>query len=288
MASYASSDSPLEFIPPFVDDPRGLEEAPFVAIELGSGTGAVTARIAREMHPSSGGFIVATDLPDVCPLLNQNLGVRTPPTRATDNGTHTKEGILFVRPLAWGNLDHAMSLAKEFGLSQDCRYTDVNESRRLTHIICSDLVYFPGLFGPLLRTLIHLTSPPYAPPPSSPPIKLIISYKIRSLQMEAPFWTAFGLWFSFQPVLARRRILPVGSAARDDDSDSSGPWMQFGADDHAERTFIFVAYRRPESMAWNVPESDKDLTDGVDARGTPTKKGDDTFEAILFMGIDDT
>ncbi|KIJ12788.1 hypothetical protein PAXINDRAFT_117737 [Paxillus involutus ATCC 200175] len=289
MASYASSDSPLEFDPPFVDDPRELEEAPFVAIELGSGTGAVAARIAREIRPSSGGFIVATDLPDVCPLLNQNLGVRTPPTRVTDKGARTNENNMFVRPLAWGNLDHAMSLAKEFGLSQNRPCADVNESRRLTHIICSDLVYFPGLFGPLLRTLIHLTSPPYAPPlASSPPIKLIISYKIRSLQMETPFWTAFGLWFSFQPVLARRRILPVGSAARDDDSDSPGPWGQFGADDHADRTFIFVAYRRPESMAWDVPDSDKDLVDGVDARGTPTKKGDDTFEAILFMGIDDT
>ncbi|KIK91604.1 hypothetical protein PAXRUDRAFT_34878 [Paxillus rubicundulus Ve08.2h10] len=289
MANYASSDSPLEFDPPFVDDPRGRFFAPLVAIELGSGTGAVAARIVREIRPNSGGFIIATDLPDVCPLLNQNLGVRPPPTRAPGNDAHTKEDDLFVRPLEWGNLDHAMSLAKEFGLSLDCWYSKVDEPRRLTHIICSDLVYFPGLFGPLIRTLIHLTSLPCVPPPpSSTPVKLIISYKVRNLQMETPFWSAFGLWFSFQPVLARRRILPVGSAARDDDSDNPEPWRQFGADDHAGRTFIFIAYRRPESMAWDVPKNDKDLTDGVGARGTPTKKGDETFETILFMSIDDT
>ncbi|KAF9223897.1 hypothetical protein BS17DRAFT_754019 [Gyrodon lividus] len=277
LSSYVNSDSSLEFDPPFVDDSRGPEGAPFVAIELGSGTGAVAARIARVIPPGLGGFIVVTDLPDVCPLLEDNLGVRTPPTRATGNGTHTREDFVFVRPLAWGNLDHATSITEEFGLSRDCPYANVNQ------------VYFPELFGPLLRTLIHLTSPPCIPPrPSSSPVKLVVSYKIRSLHMETPFWTAFGLWFSFQPVLARRRIPPVESALRNDDSDNPEPWRQFGADDDADRTFIFVAFRRPESMGWDVPESDRDLVGGIGARGTLGKKGDDTFEAILFMGMDDT
>ncbi|THU75270.1 hypothetical protein K435DRAFT_881209, partial [Dendrothele bispora CBS 962.96] len=34
-------------------------------------------------------------------------------------------------------------------------------------------------------------------------LQIIISYKIRSLSKETPFWSAFGLWFSFEPVLVR-------------------------------------------------------------------------------------
>ncbi|KAF9234227.1 hypothetical protein BU15DRAFT_52886 [Melanogaster broomeanus] len=258
-----AAGGPLEFDPPFVDDSRGSREGSLVAIELGSGTGAVAAQVAQMMCHDPGAFIIATDLPDVCPLLEQNLD--------------TRDGSIFVRPLAWGSLGHAMSIAKEFkfALSQHSGCQSANASRRLTHIVCSDLakqVYFPELFGPLLRTLIHLT----AQPSSCPPVKLVISYKIRSLTKETPFWTAFGLWFSFQPILARRRI----PAAR--------LLLLFGADDGADRTFIFVASRRPESVTWDVPVSDRDLMEGVGAKGTPVRKGDDTFETILFMGIDDT
>ncbi|KAI9568202.1 hypothetical protein HD554DRAFT_2205118 [Boletus coccyginus] len=218
-----------------VDDSLGV-------IELGSGTGVVAASVARAIRRAvmPGGFVIATDLPDVCPLL------ATEPRK---------------QPLAWGNLVHATSIASEFG------------SRRLTHIVCSDLVYFPELLGPLLRTLIHLTSPSFAPS-SGLSLKIVISYKIRSLSKETPFWSAFGLWFSFQPVL---------DTPPDDESDA--PWKQFAADEDADQTFVFVAYRQPESIAWNVPETDKELMEGVGARGTTSKKGDDTFETILFMAM---
>ncbi|KAG8213461.1 putative methyltransferase-domain-containing protein [Butyriboletus roseoflavus] len=272
----------LDFDPPFVDDPH----EPLGAIELGSGTGVVAASIARVVRHAvrPGGFVIATDLPDVCPLLEHNLGVNT-----EREANRSDSDAVFVRPLTWGILGHATSIASEFGLVQPFA------SRRLTHIVCSDLastvVYFPELLGPLLRTLIHLTSASCALS-SGPPTKIVISYKIRSLPKETPFWTAFGLWFSFQPVLARRRVRPVVSknVPPGNKLDASEPWRRFGADEDAGRTFVFVAHRRPESITWHVPKSDKELMEGVGARGTTTKKGDDTFETILFMamGIDNT
>lgn len=127
---------------------------------------------------------------------------------------------------------------------------------------------------------------------AAPPVKVVISYKIRSLAKETPFWTAFGLWFAFQPLLARRRVRTVESkdGLLNDALDVSEPWRQFGADGDSDRTFVFVAHRRPESIAWHIPETDKELIDCVHAQGTAMKKGDDTFETILFMamGIDDT
>lgn len=138
-------------------------------------------------------------------------------------------------------------------------------------------MYFPELFGPLLRTLIHLTSLTQCPLTlESKPVKVVISYKIRSLPKESPFWSAFGLWFTFQPVLFRR-------CNETDGHDEE--WTSFGAVE-GDRTFIFVAYRRPESFAWEVPPSDRDLIDGVGARDTDKRKGDDAFETLLFMTME--
>lgn len=287
-----AGDGVLDFDPPVVDD----AQESLGVIELGSGTGVVAASVARAIRRAvmPGGFVIATDLPDVCPLLQRNLEKST-----SSEGIRLESDVVFVRPLAWGNLDHATSIASEFG------------SRRLTHIVCSDLastlvhpdspecpafthplhsqVYFPELLAPLLRTLIHLTSPSFAPL-SGLSLKIVMSYKIRSLSKETPFWSAFGLWFSFWPVLARHRVRPIESKTALPDDESDAPWKQFGADEDADQTFVFVAYRRPESIAWNVPETDKELMEGVGARGTTSKKGDDMFETILFMNmaVDDT
>ena len=62
-------------------------------------------------------------------------------------------------------------------------------------------------------------------------------------------------------------------------------WTRFGSADE-DNLFIFVAARRPESLAWEVPSSDSDLLAGVGARGTQTRKGDDTFEGLLLMALD--
>ena len=49
--------------------------------------------------------------------------------------------------------------------------------------------------------------------------------------------------------------------------------------------FVFVATRREESLAWIVPDDDQHLLDGVGAWGTDSRKGDDTFETLLLMGL---
>ena len=149
-------------------------------------------------------------------------------------------------------------------------------------------VYFPHLLAPLLRSLIHLTSLP----PSSPQPTLIISYRIRSLQKESPFWSAFGLWFSYEPVLYRR-CRPFHRGDDDYGSDrpllntysNKDPEMDWARYHTPSSTYIFIARRKGTSLGWSVPEGDKDLLEGVGAYGDQRQKGDDTFDLMLLMGM---
>ena len=100
---------------------------------------------------------------------------------------------------------------------------------------------------------------------------VIISYKLRSLAKESTFWSAFGLWFKFWPVLVRGK-------------SSDNEWRRFGSD-LDDTTFLFVAHRRAESFDWEVPALDDELLDGVGAYGKNSRKGDDTFENLLIMTI---
>jgi len=131
-------------------------------------------------------------------------------------------------------------------------------------------VYFPELLAPLLRSLIHVTSLNLSN--SNPGPTVIISYKIRSLTKENPFWSAFGLWFDFYPV--NRRSSPT------DD------WRRMG-DGQDDQMFVFTATRRKGSQSWDIPERDEDLLAGVGANGTPNPKSDDTFETLLLFSVDD-
>jgi len=103
----------------------------------------------------------------------------------------------------------------------------------------------------------------------------MISYTIRSLPKEAPFWTAFGLWFSFAPVLVRSKASETAPES----------WARF-CPGQQDDMFIFVARRRPDSWNWAVPQTDQDLMSGVGAKGSQSRKGDDTFETLLMMGLD--
>ena len=157
-------------------------------------------------------------------------------------------------------------------------------------------IYFPHLLAPLLRSLIHLTSLP----PSSPQPSIIISYRIRSLPKETPFWSAFGLWFSYEPVLYRRygpRQSPLPSPrARGDCEKGHFPLNTHSTEDPEEEwtryhapssTYIFVARRKSISLGWNVPEDDRDLLGGVGAHGDQRQKGDDAFDLMLLMNLVD-
>lgn len=109
--------------------------------------------------------------------------------------------------------------------------------------------------------------------------EVIVSYKIRSLPKEAPFWSTFGLWFTYEPVLARRTP-PLGG-----EHGSSTQWERFGAIWDGP-TFVFVARRRAESLrGWDMPDDDEELLTGVGAQGTTSRKGDGTFETLLFMSM---
>lgn len=95
------------------------------------------------------------------------------------------------------------------------------------------------------------------------------------------FWSAFGLWFTFSPVLVRHRnadSLQGSSTPLELETFEEQEWHSFGPDG-----FIFVAHRRPGSINWIVPDSDTDLLAGVGALGTSTPKNDDSFESLLMM-----
>ena len=134
-------------------------------------------------------------------------------------------------------------------------------------------MYFPELLAPLLRSLLHLTAPSATWQAASSP-QVVLSYTIRSLSKETPFWSAFGLWFTFAPVLARGR------------SEKDGRWERFDAGGGDGEVFLFVARRRAESFSWVVPEDDGGLLEGVGARGTQERKGDDGFE-VLLMNVEE-
>jgi len=259
-----------DFDPPFLD--KKLQSMNAI-LELGAGTGIVTSGIVETVATCEQDVIISTDLPEVCPLLEANL-------RETLNRTGPRCCTVHVRPLTWGNAHHATEIGKEFGPAMSA--ADLDKPRYLTHIVCSDLVYFPELLAPLLRTLIQLSSPPFIPTPESGisehRLKIVMSYKIRSLAKEAAFFSAFGLWFTFEPVVARPNTKKGETLQL--------PWSRFGTSLHG-RDFVFVARRRPESMVWGLPDDDQKLLDGVGAWGTDSRKSDDTFEMLLLMGLDD-
>ncbi|KAG2122798.1 putative methyltransferase-domain-containing protein [Suillus clintonianus] len=261
MTSYIDHPSTWEFDPPLIDKHSSGRKRVF--LELGSGTGIVAAKIAQTAALCGRDLVIATDLPEVCPLLEKNLFVA--------DSANTQ--VALVRPLSWGSYDHAINIARELKLVDE---SNGHEHGCITHIICSDLVYFPELMAPLLRTLLHLTSLPSVSIFESQP-RIIISYKIRSLSKETPFWSAFGLWFSFEPVVVRKI----------DANNSLSEWQRFGSDtgDDGDLAFIFVARRRSESLNWMIPSEDIDLLGGVGAKGTCGKKYDETFETLLLMGL---
>lgn len=59
--------------------------------------------------------------------------------------------------------------------------------RDTTLIIASDLIYFEVLYPPLIRTLLDLTNTN-----GGGEKRIVMSYKVRSLVKEMPFWQAFG------------------------------------------------------------------------------------------------
>lgn len=126
---------------------------PLTILELGSGTGIIIAKLAEVINKEArdgpdgqfqvfhspslialksgsslglGDVIIATDLDNVCPLLEENLSSAAKMFWKNDQ---TNPRVL-VRPLEWGVHKHSLKVLNELG------------SRSLTHIVCSDLVSF--------------------------------------------------------------------------------------------------------------------------------------------------
>ncbi|KAL4249709.1 hypothetical protein ABKN59_006128 [Abortiporus biennis] len=336
--------SRLEYDPPFLLDATEEEanlQVPSCPerhdhryiIELGSGMGVVAARLAQVLTSSPNlaqTTLVVTDLPEVCPLLEKNLHDYLEPPASSLTTAYSKGSLsnnppkVIVRPLAWGNREHAEHLHHEMVSGKD------SSSPYISHIICSDLVYFPELLAPLLRTLLHLTSPPFQSHNRNINInttQIIISYKIRSLAKESTFWSAFGLWFDFEPVFERERerihprssrVLSISSSSSSSSPSDSTPifdtssrnqhsgsrfkWRRLGSslntsinhrrggedeDEDDSEIYVFTARRKPESFSntWFIPEDDEELVGGVGANGTLSKKSDETFESLLLLSL---
>lgn len=229
-------------------------DAPRTVLELGAGVGTAGLALAHALlRTGPAHTVVLTDLPEVVALLTRNA-----------RATQAAGADVRVCALPWGDAAAARAAVQ-------CA------PRPLTHILCSDLVYFPELLAPLLRTLLDLTRTDPAP-------EVVIGYKIRSLTKEQPFWAAFGAWFDFRPVYCAPASRPTA-------------WAPLGADaahlSHApgvvpDDFFVFVAHRKRHTLAQSAPAHDDALLAGrrvVDA-ATQTYDADvsgtETFEWLMM------
>lgn len=240
-----------------------------VILEVGSGTGFLGLSIAPHLLPTD--TLVLTDLDNVCPLLEKNLS-----TARNRQRKDSSDFDCLIRPLPWGD---SAALDK---LGQEALLPDI--------ILASDLVYFPFLYPPLLRTLIHLTDKGHP--------TLIFSYKIRSLVREQPFWEAFGRWFNFGAV-------QVGEIEEEhrESSDGLGSsqttstrriWKRFGASwpstvsGETDELYVFIAHRWPSTLDFGLEGaelSDDDLMLGRNGC-EGEQSGGTQFEEMLLSSLE--
>lgn len=161
-----SSPSTLYFDPPcpLFAEPTSSPQPRRTIIEIGSGTGYLS--IALAPHLAASDSLVLTDLEEVGPLLSSNLD--TAKSRWTAQGRPVKAEVL-VRSLPWG--DEA-ALRKLVG-----REEEGGEGKQADVVLASDLVYFPFLYPPLLRTLLGLTGMREGKEPT----QVLFSYKVRRM-----------------------------------------------------------------------------------------------------------
>ncbi|KAJ9479243.1 putative Protein-lysine N-methyltransferase EFM6 (putative) [Pseudozyma hubeiensis] len=285
----------LEFDPPCsLFDTSSTK--PLTIVELGSGAGYGSLHLARQLLQSAQGVdgpkppqvkLVLTDLENVVPLMHRNV-VRAGYQHATDLLD------VRVRSLAWGDESHATDLVASLGSAKASQ-------NPISHILCSDLVYFPELLPPLLRSIIMLSScgsqaESNGVASASGP-ELIISYKIRSLTKEQPFWSALDSWFDFRAVDCRQARCPdhkkqtEGQIATEDDATH---WHRFGSQgkdygaspDSDQELFVFVGHRRKDTFGCLAPESDTDLMQGKRRRPCLGAEGETSFKLEPSGGQD--
>lgn len=225
-------------------------------LELGSGVGTAGLAAAHALHRVGAGHTtILTDLPEVGPLLRRNARA------AKDAGMDVR-----VDSLPWGDAHAAAAVLRA-------------APRALTHILCSDLVYFPELLAPLLRTLLDVTQ-------TDPSPEVVFGYKVRSLTKEQPFWTALGAWFEFQAVYAAPADRPTAWARL---GSQQAHLVYAPAGSAADEYFVFVAHRKKCTLGQSAPCDDSHLLQGLRVVQKEPEEvydedmdGMDTFEWLLF------
>lgn len=244
------------------DPPCSIFEStscPVTAVELGAGVGIVGIHLAQCLaHAPSKDLkknVILTDLENVLPLLERNV--------TSSRATQPSSTNIFVEPLPWGSQTHVDKLLSQW---------------IPTHLVCSDLVYFPHLLAPLLRTLVLITD-------RAQQTEIIIGYKIRSYSKEEPFWRAFGAWFDFSPVYSREKASHDASWRRFGSLKShffANKTVQNSIDD--DDVYVFLAKRKADTFSCRLPDQEEELMSGKMVRGEEIIQGNglDTFEILLM------
>ncbi|PLW29054.1 hypothetical protein PCANC_04627 [Puccinia coronata f. sp. avenae] len=181
-----------------------LESTNIHIIDLGSGTCHLATELLQRLD-SCAKFnisITVTDLPEVLPLLERNIS-----SLKLKDPRHTISG----RALTWGSTQETIAVLNS--LPSRVNHAPSSENTDLLLITCSDLVFFPFLFIPLLRTLLILTAPPPQllnatsndGAPFAPPVVVLFGYKQRCAVKEFPFFELLGRYFKLEPILSRRK-----------------------------------------------------------------------------------
>ena len=176
-------------------------EAPAVAtrcIELGSGVGV--GGLAAAALGGGRLAVVLTDLPEATALLRLNArandGALAPPPR--------------VAPLAWGDADAARAVLDDAfgaGAAPDL-------------VLCSDVVYDPEAYAPLLTTLCALARA------ATPPPRVWMGHRSRHPQ-EHEFWAAASASFDVQVLRGPVPFTPLGAG---DGADAMPRLLELGGE----------------------------------------------------------
>ncbi|CAD6885018.1 unnamed protein product [Tilletia controversa] len=288
---------------------------PITVLELGAGAGYGGLHLCKclELYHAQRGRpsdstnkdvrprVLLTDLPNVLPLLERNIA------RAQESDKTLVEHVdVQAWPCAWGDEAAVRDIFQSLFTSKSTS----TSSSPLSHILAADLVYFPELFPPLLRSLLWLTEPVGSSEVEDKnnlrTPEVIFTYKVRSLVKEQPFWSVFGAWFDFEAVFCRKKIHPSSS----DDHDESSSWRRFGErrsdvslrvksdadeqeeDDSDQQVYVFLARRKSSTFGWRAPGDDRALMSGRRERTEVTggevtvlTELDDTFEMLLLNSI---